>query len=516
MSHGARRAITLAPGAVRVQFGRNAALLRRPTRTLGACPLSNRRRSSRRSSPLPFSRPFLLAALLAAAAPASGLVRAASAQRATLERITHRDTLANGLEVLVIENHAVPIATVEMAFRTGAMSQTSDDQGVPHLFEHMLFRSYRGDGQRPFASEAGSLHAGYNGVTTEEMVAYYLTLPSANTASGVRLLSRLVRDPRFTQKDLNTERFVVLGEMDRQRSEPLFHLRQEVSKLLWGAAWPSKNPIGETLPLMAVTPGRLTGIYHRYYVPNNGALIVTGDVSAPAVLAMARRDFGGWQRSADPYAGHPVAAVPPLDSSRAVVVTGDVSDVTVLIEWQGPSVGTDPRGTYAADVFSDLVDDEESAFQKRLVDSGLFRTATVGYQTLDHVGPVMFEGTTTMRQLAAALTVLQTELRAMSNDDFFDPDALAVAQKRRMVQSAFGLEDGVSLAQSLGYTWSVAGLDYFLGYVDNMSAIGVPDLRAYVQRYLTKPYVIGVLARPADGSTIAGMLQQYFELSEAR
>ncbi|HTN83804.1 MAG TPA: insulinase family protein, partial [Sorangium sp.] len=65
---------------------------------------------------------------------------AAPAQRATLDAIVHRQTLANGLDVVVIENHAVPIATVEIVVKTGAMSQGPDDQGVPHLFEHMLFK----------------------------------------------------------------------------------------------------------------------------------------------------------------------------------------------------------------------------------------------------------------------------------------------------------------------------------------------------------------------------------------
>src|SRR5690349_16762302 len=95
----------------------------------------------------------------------------ADAQRATLERITHHDTLANGLEVIVVENHSVPLATVEVVVRAGAMIQEEEDQGVPHLFEHMLFTGYRGAGDRDFRQTTSELHAAYNGTTSDETVA---------------------------------------------------------------------------------------------------------------------------------------------------------------------------------------------------------------------------------------------------------------------------------------------------------------------------------------------------------
>lgn len=61
----------------------------------------------------------------------------AQAQRATLDRIVHRDTLSNGLTVVVVENHNVPLVTAEVVFRGGASTQTPDLQGVPHLFDEL-------------------------------------------------------------------------------------------------------------------------------------------------------------------------------------------------------------------------------------------------------------------------------------------------------------------------------------------------------------------------------------------
>ncbi len=438
------------------------------------------------------------------------------AQRTTLESIIHRQTLENGMDVVVVENHAVPIATVEVVVRTGAMSQTPDDQGVPHLFEHMLFKGYRGSGGREFGQEVATLHAGYNGTTSQEQVTYYLTLPSARTDDAVRVLAHLVRDPHFEKDDLNKERFVVLGEFRRNVSDPRFHLQNETSQLLWGSEWPRKNTLGDQVALLAVTPEHLKTIFDRYYVPNNSALVVSGDVNPEKVFAMAADRFGSWKRAPDPYEAFPVPAMPPLASSQAVVVTGDVNEITLEVQWQGPSVRSNTEDTYAADVFGAYVNDEQSQLRKRLVDSGLFHTVSFGYQTLDHTGPISFYGTTSMDKLAAALTVLQAELNTMRADDYFDPELLKVVEKRRSVATAFELEESIGLAHTVGYWWSVAGLDYYMNYADNLSKRTPSDLSGFVTRYLgDKPFVIGVLTPENEAPKVRAFLVQYLQMVSA-
>jgi zinc protease len=436
--------------------------------------------------------------------------RPVAAQRATLERITHHETLANGLEVIVVENHSVPLATAEVVVRAGAMIQDTDDQGVPHLFEHMLFKGYLGPRDESFRQTAGELKAAFNGTTSDETVSYYLLLPSANVGGAVDALADLVRRPRFAKDELMRERFVVLGEYQRRLSEPPFSLSRSVDKLLWGDGFARKNTIGDESAVLTVTPEHLDQIFHRYYVPNNAALVVTGDVSAPAVFRMAHGAFDGWSRRDDPFATHPVAPMPRLTTSRAVVVTGDVSDVTIEIAWQGPGVRQQPEATYAADMLSDLLNDDRSRFHRRLVDSGLFQSLGISYRTLANTGPIVFHGVTTTKRLAGALTVLEGELRGMRDTGYFSAVDLEIAKKRRAVATALSLEQGLGLAQTVGELWSVAGLDYHLGYVDNLSARSLSDVRQFVADYIVdKPFVIGALASDTDTEQVSRLLAQY-------
>jgi predicted Zn-dependent peptidase len=204
--------------------------------------------------------------------------------------------------------------------------------------------------------------------------------------------------------------------------------------------------------------------------------------------------------------------MPRLAANRAVVVVGDVSDVTIEIAWQGPSVRNQREATYDADVLSDLLNDDRSAFQRRLVDTGLFQSIGIGYRTLANTGPITLHAVTTVKKLAGALTGLVMELRMMSDTSYFSPTDLEIAKKRRAVATVLSLEQGLGLAATFGDFWSVAGLDYQLGYVENLSSRSLGDVSHFVHDYLSdKPFVIGALTSQKDAQEVSKTLSLYLD-----
>ncbi|MFL5560151.1 MAG: M16 family metallopeptidase [Gemmatimonadaceae bacterium] len=453
--------------------------------------------------------PGLLALLFALLAAGS-----ASAQRATLEHQVVSRTLPNGLTVVVAENHAVPLATIEVVVRGGAITQQPDEQGVPHLFEHMLFRSYRDAGVQNFGEAASRIDAGYNGTTSEESVTYYATVPAGAAQDAVGLLAHLVIDPRFRKEDLQTERQVVFGEFNRDVSDPRGQLNRALERLLWGDSYYRKNTLGDATSIWGATPERLTTIYKRYYLPNNAAIVVTGDVAAPTIIAEIEKKFADWKRGADPATAYPVPEIATLAKAHALVMNGDVNDITIMMMWPGPRVTADSVDGYSADVVSEILDDPDSDFQQRLVDSGLFSHASVQYLSLAHVGPITFVGTTTRAKLDIALTALSRELTMIGDSNYFSESDLAFAKKRRAVETAMELETSDGMAQSLSYWWAVTGLDHYYGYVDNLDARTTADLHSYVKRYIVQhPFVMGALTPDADAKVAQAFLQQFIDFS---
>ena len=433
----------------------------------------------------------MLAAVALTSTPAYG-------QRAELDKVIKRRVLSNGLEVIVVENHGVPLATVEIDVKNGSFTQTPEYAGLAHMYEHMFFKANEHLPEPDqFIDRAAELGAVFNGRTDEERVAYYMTLPADSLAGGMQALADALRGPLFLKAEIDRERQVVIGEYDRNESNPFFRLQEAMGKLLYPGQWSRKNVIGDRNVILTVTPGKMREIQRKYYVPNNSVLIVTGDVSPDSVFGLAEKTYGDWAQGADPFTD-PIPSIPPLQKSEALIIEQPVGAVTVQIQWQGPSVRRDPNATYAADVFSDVLNQPNSTLQKKLVDTGLWQSIGVNYYTLDHVGPITISGQTTPDKLKSALAALDAEIQRFTDPGYISKPELEAVKAQRAVSSAFGRERASSFSQTIGFWWSVADLEYYMGYVDNMAKQSLTDLRSYAAKYIVgKPRVTGVVI-PAD------------------
>ena len=420
------------------------------------------------------------------------------AQRGELERRIRREILPNGLEVIVVENHGVPLATVEADSRNGSFTQSPTYEGLSHLYEHMFFKA---DAAYPepeqWVARASELGAVFNGTTQEEQVNYWLTVPSDSTMPAMEMMAAALRAPLFRQDELERERAVVIGEYDRQESNPYYALTTAMGKQLWGNSWSRKNPLGERAVILRTTPDQMRVIQRKYYVPNNMALIVTGDVVPERIFAEARRLFGDWPRAADPFTVDPIPPVPPLTHSTAVIVEQPVNGVVVDIEWQGPGAHADVPATYAADVFSDVLRQPGSRFQRNLVDSGLWQALEINYYTLNHVGPITISGQVAPEKLREAMAALDHELQEVVKPGYITTDAVDGVKQQRIVGTINSLERTSGFTHQLGFWWAVTGLDYFFSYVDMMAKQTPDDLRRYASKYIVgKPHVTGILLSP--------------------
>ncbi len=439
------------------------------------------------------SAAFLVLSVLAAAPQAH-------AQRAELEKTIQRRVMANGLEVIVVENHGVPLVTVEITVRNGSFTQTPEYAGLAHMFEHMFFKAndeYPNPDQ--FMDRGSEMGAVFNASTKEEQVNYYLTLSADSLEGGLKFLVSALLAPKFRQDELERERQVVLGEYDRNESSPGFKLEQEMGMKLWDGEWSRKNVIGDRHVLATVTPDKMRAIKNLYYVPNNSVLIISGDVNPAAAFASAEKIFSPWKRGEDPFVKAPVPPMPKLTKNLAVIDEEPVNAVSALIQWQGPSVRGDENATFSADVYSDVLNNPQSRFWHKLVDSGLWQDIVVNYYTLNNVGPITVSGQTTPDKLREALKAMMFELGESVKPGYFTQEELNATKANRAVTTAFGVEKSSEFSHTIGFWWAVSGLDYYMKYIDEMAKRTPQDLRDYSNKYIIgKPHVVGVLMTHED------------------
>lgn len=407
-------------------------------------------------------------------------------------------TLGNGLTVIVVENHAVPLVTVEFDVKNGSYTQTPDYEGLAHLYEHMFFKANASiPSQERYLERLRELGGSFNGTTSEERVNYYVTVGSDSLAPTMQFMEDAIRSPLFLPEELARERPVVIAEFDRNEANPFFHLLRRVDSLLWSPGYYSrKNVIGDREVILSTPQEKMRAIQRRYYVPNNTALILSGDIGPERGFKLAAGILGDWPRGGDPFAT-PVPDPPPLDAPRAIIVERPVGSVGLMLRWQGPSVSEDPEATYAADVLSSVVANPASRFQRRLVERQLSFGVQLNYYTLDHTGPITIYAQTTPDNVVALERAILQELGRLTDTTYISAEELAAAQKQLGIQALYEREQPTEWAHTVGFWWSVSSIEYYRNYVPNMQRVSRTDIARYVRKYLAgKPFVAGVLISP--------------------
>jgi zinc protease len=417
--------------------------------------------------------------------------------------VAHR-TLANGLEVFVVENHAVPLATVCIVFRGGAVAQDPETAGIFHLYEHMLF-----DGNEKYPTQDAFIAAmnkmgvpKWNGATGGEYIYYYITVPSDKAEDGVEFWSWAAKKPVFDAVKLEKEKQVVLAEIRGYHVDPDQIAENALESRMFPAYPWRKNIDGPEANVEGATVEQLRAMKATYYIPANAALMLAGDLSPEQGFAMAERHFGDWEGGKAPIIGEPPQGALP-EGVSLVYPDDDYYDgvANVQYRWRGPDVMRQTKDTYTADVLLFLLTSPVGAFKSALMEKGpgIYDPEYIdfGYPTSRDGGAFQFSAYLTAEESAAEGNILDRakELREVLLDEFeliakdpasyFAPGELEKAKAKLIDQNILAAEVASSFATgTLVFWWSVATTDYYFGYEENCSKVSYRDISDLIRSYL--------------------------------
>ena len=407
--------------------------------------------------------------------------------------------LNNGLEVLVIEDANVPLATIEITVKNGAYTEDKDYNGLSHLYEHMFFKANKDyPSQKAFLDRVNELGISFNGTTSDERVNYFVTLSKDKLVDGLQFMNSAIRYPMFDTVEMRKENPVVAGEFQRAESNPFFTLFDKMNKEVWGDNYSRKNPIGDYNIIYTATAEKMNVIKNKYYYPNNSLLAICGDVDHNKAFAEVEKIFSTWAPSGfDPFQKWPIPEFKPIEYSKQVVVESPNAQVPLfLITYHGPDTRNDIKSTYAADVFSYILQQKNSKLYSELVETGLAYQVNVGYQTAKYVGPIQIIMVPSPRKIEEAYNVLMKNIDQWDSDDYYTDEQLQTAKDLLSVSEAYNMEKPSQFIHTVTYWWCSATIPYYTNYIDNLQKVSREDIKEYVRKYVKgRPYVAGVMLR---------------------
>ena len=406
-------------------------------------------------------------------------------------------TLPNGLQVLVIEDHSVPLATIEIATKNGSYTESPEFNGLSHLYEHMFFKANKDyPSQKAFMDRVKELGISYNGTTNTERVNYFFTLPKFNLTKGLQFMNAAIQHPKFDTTEMRKENVVVDGEFQRNESNPYFALYDTMNHHMWGDLYSRKNVIGNHQVILTATPAKMEIIKNKYYWPNNSLLTVAGDVKHEDVFNQVAKIMGSWKSSGfDPFEKYPIPEFKPLENTDYFIVHSENAKVPmIMFNWMGPDTRNDIQATYAADVFSYILSQNSSRLSKALLDSGLALQTGFNYFTQKYVGPISLTVIPNPSKVKECFEEMKHQINLMDSDDYFTNEQLETAKRQLEINDVRGKEITSDYVHTISFWWCSASLDYYFNYINNLKKVSRADIQKYVRKYIKgKPYCAGLL-----------------------
>ena len=265
----------------------------------------------------------------------------------------HKFKLENGLTLFVAENHAVPLVYTEIAFRTGGLHQTKETAGLFHLLEHMLF-----NGNDLYPDSAAVNDAlqnfgltSYNGTTSSNRVNFFFEIPSKDLENGLKFWNSAITSSKFDKNNLENEKKVVISEISRYNVQLNDMVHLAVSKLLYPeSTWKDDNA-GPIKNIQNATVEQLLEIKENFFIPNNAALFIGGDVEPEKALELVNNIFGSWSNNGkNAPALEKAPKVADYDKPQFFVfpTTGIAKDyMQTAVVYAGPGYDYDKEGCLA-------------------------------------------------------------------------------------------------------------------------------------------------------------------------
>lgn len=244
--------------------------------------------------------------------------------------------LDNGLEIILSEDHRLPLVAVNLWYHVGAVNESAGRTGFAHLFEHMMFE---GSKHVPGSSHAHYLEAAgasdFNGTTSFDRTNYYETLPSNQLELALWLESdRMGYLPdKLDQANLSNQQDVVRNERRQSYENAPYGIAQEA---VFHELFPKAHPyypmvIGSHADIQAAKLEDVRNFFKLYYAPNNASLAIVGDFDPEKVKPLVEKYFGPLKRGA--AVPHVAVATPPIAKERRVVVQDNVQLPRVYLAW---------------------------------------------------------------------------------------------------------------------------------------------------------------------------------------
>jgi len=397
-------------------------------------------------------------------------------------------TLANGMKIIVKEDHRSPVAVSMVWYRAGSMDEVSGTTGVAHMLEHMMFKGTQKVPVGEFSRTIGRAGGRENAFTSRDYTAYYEQLHKSRLALALELEADRMVNLSFSGDEFAKELKVVMEERrSRTDDDPHSQLQEQLMATVY-LSHPYRSPvIGWMNDLQNMQLADARGWYEKWYAPNNATLVVAGDVDPEEVFQLAEKFFGSIPARALPE--RKMQIEPRQSGIKRITVKAPAELPYLVMAYRAPvlrDVEADWE-PYALFVLNGILDgNDASRLNRELVRSMRVADSANSSYDLINRGPALFfldgvpaEG----RTVADVEAALRDQIRLLveqgvSNDELQRVKAQVTAAQVYARDSVYYQAMRIGMLQAIGLPYDSSDLQ-----VKKLQEVTADQVREVARKY---------------------------------
>ncbi len=411
-----------------------------------------------------------------------------------------RYVLDNGMSVILLENHRAPVVTIQAWVGAGSLTEGEfSASGISHFVEHMLFKGTERRSVGQIGREVKEAGGRTNAYTGHDKTVYYITFHSDHFDKALDILADVLMHSVFAPEEVETERDVVIKEIEMNRDDPFRRLYLMAHNTAYDVH-PYKNPvIGYENLLRGLTRDDLLTYYKRLYVPNNMSFVVVGDFDAGEALPKIKEAFHGFDRkSITPVV---VPQEPRQMGPRERVEEFEVTVAQFLMGFHGPSLNS--NDLYPMDVLAIVLGggDTSRLYRELRERQGIVYSISAWSATPRDPGVFWISGSYEPENRKAVRDAIWEEIEKLRSEGVSEEE-LETARAKVLSGYIFSRETVEGQARSLG-SGEMDAHDIFFDkrYVESIARVTARDVQEVMEKYFRPENVVTATLMPAGQKT---------------
>jgi zinc protease len=382
-------------------------------------------------------------------------------------------SLDNGLTILIQEIHTAPLASVWCWYKVGSRDELPGFTGVSHWVEHMNFKGTTNIPREKVKGIIEEFGGSWNGYTWIDQTTYLETATRDALDRMLFIEAERMAGGLYEPDEVESERTVIISELEGGENDPDQLLEMEVNAAAFKAHPYGHPTIGWLSDLQRMTRDDLYGYYRRYYVPNNAALVVVGDVDPDEVIRRANHHFGPIAPGAVPP--RLLSAEPAQLGERRVTVEKEGTTAYLKLAYHAPAAADDEffpmlvidavltgaKGLNLWSSFRTPPPQRSARLYRALVEGRLASTVSGGL--LPTADPYLYTISVTAREGTDHEAVERGALAEIDRlvRDGITADELEKAKNQLRARLVFENDSVTNIAHQIGYFQTVASANLY-------------------------------------------------------